>query len=282
MKNSTIKPIKSLGQNFLNDMNIVRNIVESANLTKEDMVIEVGPGMGAMTGELATYAGLVLAVEIDERLRPVLSVLETVHGNIKVVYADILKVNVRQLIEEQFAANPELKRVKIIANLPYYITTPIIMGFLEGDVPYLHSMTFMVQKEVGQRMTANPGGKEYGALSVSVGFFAEGKMLFTVPPHCFNPQPNVDSCVVRLLIRENPPYELENKEYFFKIIKASFSQRRKMLVNSLANAGYLGITREDVREALALIGKNELVRGEVLSPEEFASVSNFLLHKSRL
>lgn len=282
MKNSTIKPIKSLGQNFLNDMNIVRNIVESANLTKEDMVIEVGPGMGAMTGELATYAGLVLAVEIDERLRPVLSVLETVHGNIKVVYADILKVNVRQLIEEQFAANPELKRVKIIANLPYYITTPIIMGFLEGDVPYLHSMTFMVQKEVGQRMTATPGGKEYGALSVSVGFFAEGKMLFTVPPHCFNPQPNVDSCVVRLLIRENPPYELENKDYFFKIIKASFCQRRKMLVNSLANAGYLGITREDVREALALIGKNELVRGEVLSPEEFASVSNFLLHKSRL
>lgn len=282
MKNSTIKPIKSLGQNFLNDMNIVRNIVESANLTKEDMVIEVGPGMGAMTGELATYAGLVLAVEIDERLRPVLSVLETVHGNIKVVYADILKVNVRQLIEEQFAANPELKRVKIIANLPYYITTPIIMGFLEGDVPYLHSMTFMVQKEVGQRMTATPGGKEYGALSVSVGFFAEGKMLFTVPPHCFNPQPNVDSCVVRLLIRENPPYELENKEYFFKIIKASFCQRRKMLVNSLANAGYLGITREDVREALTLIGKNELVRGEVLSPEEFASVSNFLLHKSRL
>ena len=156
------------------------------------------------------------------------------------------------------------------------------MAFLEGDVPYLHSMTFMVQKEVGQRMTATPGGKEYGALSVSVGFFAEGKMLFTVPPHCFNPQPNVDSCVVRLLIRENPPYELENKEYFFKIIKASFCQRRKMLVNSLTNAGYLGITREDVREALASINRNELVRGEVLSPEEFAAIANFLLHKSSL
>lgn len=282
MKNSTIKPIKSLGQNFLNDMNIVRHIVESADLTQEDMVIEVGPGMGAMTGELATYAGLVLAVEIDERLQPVLSVLETIHGNIKVVYDDILKVNIRNLIEEQFAANPQLQRVKIISNLPYYITTPIIMAFLEGDVPYLHSMTFMVQKEVGQRMTATPGGKEYGALSVSVGFFAEGKMLFTVPPHCFNPQPNVDSCVVRLLIRENPPYELENKEYFFKIIKASFCQRRKMLVNSLTNAGYLGITREDVREALASINRNELVRGEVLSPEEFATIANFLLHKSSL
>lgn len=282
MKNSTIKPIKSLGQNFLNDKNIVHKIVESANLTEEDMVIEVGPGMGAMTGELANYAGLVLAVEIDERLRPILGVLETVHQNIKVVYNDILKVNVRQLIEEQFALNPRLKQVKIISNLPYYITTPIIMAFLEGDVPYLHSMTFMVQKEVGLRMTATPGGKDYGALSVTVGFFAEGKILFTVPPHCFNPQPNVDSCVVQLMIRDNPPYELENKEYFFKIIKASFCQRRKMLTNSLANAGYLGINRENVKEALEIIGKNETVRGEILSPEEFATIANFLLHKKSL
>lgn len=282
MKNSTIKPIKSLGQNFLNDKNIVHKIVESANLTEEDMVIEVGPGMGAMTGELANYAGLVLAVEIDERLRPILGVLETVHQNIKVVYNDILKVNVRQLIEEQFALNPRLKQVKIISNLPYYITTPIIMAFLEGDVPYLHSMTFMVQKEVGLRMTATPGGKDYGALSVTVGFFAEGKILFTVPPHCFNPQPNVDSCVVQLMIRDNPPYELENKEYFFKIIKASFCQRRKMLTNSLANASYLGINRENVKEALEIIGKNETVRGEILSPEEFATIANFLLHKKSL
>lgn len=296
-----IKPTKSLGQNFLNDISVVQEIVYSANVTKEDIVIEVGPGLGVMTDLLADAAGLVIAVEIDKNLLPPLTAICEMHDNIELINEDILKLNVHEIVARKLAESqgaeiqdsmaedncgehvvyraktPEnLKNVKIVANLPYYITTPIIFNFLENKIPELESMTFMVQKEVAKRMTASPGGKDYGALTVTVGYFSEAEIDFIVPPHCFIPQPNVDSAVITLKIRKEPPFELLNQEYFFKVIRAAFCQRRKMLANSLGNAPYLGVTKEASAECIEKIGKSANIRGEVLSPAEFGKLSNLL------
>lgn len=275
MKLLGIKPAKSLGQNFLNDMRVVQEIVYCAELTKEDLVIEVGPGLGTMTERLAEEAGLVIAVEIDRALVPVLEAVLSEHSNIKLVQGDILKTDIKKLIAENIG---DLKRVKVVANLPYYITTPVILSFLEQQIDEIASMTFMVQKEVAQRMTASPGGKEYGALTVATGYFSEAKICFTVPPHCFIPQPSVDSAVIRLDIRKEPPFALEDKDFFFKVVRASFCQRRKMLANSLANAPYLGISRDEAVKCIELLGKDARIRGETLSPEEFAKLSNLIFN----
>ena len=276
-----IKPTKSLGQNFLNDISVVQESVYSANITKEDIVVEVGPGLGVMTDLLADEAGLVIAVEIDKNLIPPLTAVCDMHDNIELINGDILKVNIREIVAQRLAeSDGKFKNVKVVANLPYYITTPIIFSFLEDKMPALKSMTFMVQKEVAKRMTAKPGGKDYGALTVTVGYFSVAEINFIVPPHCFIPQPAVDSAVITLKIREIPPFVLENQEYFFKVVRAAFCQRRKMLANSLANAQYLGVSHDDVAECIEKLGKSAGIRGEVLSPEEFGQLSNFLLHKS--
>ena len=237
MKFFGIKPSKSLGQNFLNDIGVVQEIVYCAGLTKEDLVIEVGPGLGVMTDLLAEAAGQVIAVEIDRSLIPPLQAVCAEHPNIELIEGDILKVDIQKIASERIENScGALKSIKVVANLPYYITTPVILSFLEQKMPYLRSMTFMVQKEVAQRMTAPPGGKEYGALTVATGYFSEAKIEFLVPPHCFLPQPAVDSAVITLAVRETPPFLLEDQEFFFKVVRASFCQRRKMLANSLANA----------------------------------------------
>lgn len=274
-----IRPSKGLGQNFLNDFSVVQEIVYSAELTREDIVIEVGPGLGVMTGLMAEQAGLVIAVEIDRNLIPPLQSVCAEHDNIELINNDILKVDMQRIVEERICASGgALKQVKVVANLPYYITTPIVMTFLERGLPHLTSMTFMVQKEVAERMTAAPGGKEYGALTVAVGYFAEAKIQFTVPPHCFIPQPAVDSSVIMLRVRTAPPFELEDKDYFFKVVRASFCQRRKMLANSIANAPYLGVSRDAAASCIEAIGRDVKIRGEALSPEEFGRLSNLLLH----
>lgn len=270
-----IKPVKSLGQNFLTDCGIVEDIVAAAELGPEDLVIEIGPGLGIMTEVMARQAGFVAAVEIDKNLMAPLQVLTELHPNIAVIHADILKLDIQKEILDKYFTG-KFKKIKVVANLPYYITTPIIMSLLEMRIPCMERMVFMVQKEVGQRMTAAPGGKEYGALSVAVKYFSESKIMFIVPPHVFVPRPAVDSCVVRLCIRDTAPFYLEDETYFFKVVKAAFGQRRKMLTNALANAPYLGVTREAVSAGLASFGKDLKVRGETLSSEEFASLSNFL------
>lgn len=279
MKAYDIRPIKSLGQNFLTDYDVVENILDTAELSHEDLVIEIGPGLGIMTEAMAERAGFVCAVEIDKHLMEPLGVIKALHSNIEIINNDILKVDMGKEIVEKYFQPLGLKRIKVVANLPYYITTPIIMSLLEMELPNLSTMVFMVQKEVGQRMTAKPGGKDYGALSVTVKYFSESSIAFIVPPHCFVPQPGVDSCVVKLDVRQKAPFELKDRDYFFKVVKAAFGQRRKMLTNALVNAGYLGVDRQQVLNALEAMGKDEKIRGETLSPEEFGKLSDFLCKK---
>ena len=276
MRTYGIRPAKSLGQNFLNSPEVVENIVDVAELTEADAIIEIGPGLGVMTRRLAERAGLVVAVEIDRSLMPVLKALEAEFDNLVVINGDILKINVGTELIESIIRARGFDTVKVVANLPYYITTPIIMELLENYAADIKKMVFMVQKEVAERMVAGPGGKDYGAMSVTVGYFAEGDIAFTVPPHCFTPRPGVDSAVVSLDMREKPPFELADKEFFFKIIKASFLQRRKMLVNGLANAAFLSVDKETAARTLEEMGKAATIRGETLSPEEFAELSNRL------
>ncbi len=274
MRTYNVQPSKNLGQNFLHDLNIVEKIVLSANIDKEDTVIEVGPGLGVMTVILAKYAKQVIAVEIDKKLIPVLNNLTKEYSNIKIINRDILKTD----LKNDLFPDSDVSRVKVVANLPYYITTPIVMKFLEEDNEYIDSLTFLVQKEVAERICASPGGKEYGALTVAIEYFAESKILFNVPPQVFIPRPGVDSSVVRLTLRKNAPFELEDKAYFFKVVKAAFGQRRKTLANALVNSGYLNVTRDMVYEALDNMGKDRNIRGETLSGNEFATLSNLLFN----
>lgn len=276
MKAFAIRPVKSLGQNFLTDCGVVEQIVDAAELTEEDLVIEIGPGLGIMTEAMAERAGFVVAVEIDRHLMEPLGVIAALHDNIAILNKDILKVDIRREILEPYFTGRGFTGIKVVANLPYYITTPIIMSLLEMPLPEIKQMVFMVQKEVGQRMTANPGGKEYGALSVAVKYFSESEIVFCVPPHCFIPQPAVDSCVVRLTVRKEEPFYLKDKDYFFKVVKAAFGQRRKMLTNALSNAPYLEVDRDRVLAALEAMGKDAKLRGESLRPEEFGELSNRL------
>ncbi len=266
---------KKFGQNFLVDSSILDRIIESAQITKEDCVLEIGPGIGTMTQRLAEEAGAVVAVEIDRNLLPVLEDTLSAYENVTVINADILKLDLNRIVEEHNGGRP----VKVVANLPYYITTPIIMALFEKKVP-LHSVTIMVQKEVADRMRVGPGTKDYGALSLAVQYYAKPEIVTKVPAGCFMPKPNVDSAVIRLTRYEKPPVEVEDETWLFAVIRASFNQRRKTLANGLANAGYPGIGRRQVEEALDAMGLAVTVRGETLTLEQFAELSNRLAKRS--
>ncbi len=261
---------KKFGQNFLIDTHVLDKIVESAGITKDDCVLEIGPGIGTMTQYLAESARKVIAVEIDSNLIPILEDTLSAYDNVQVLNEDILKVDIEALAKEQNEGRP----MKVVANLPYYITTPIIMGLLEGEAK-VDSITIMVQKEVADRMQMTPGSKEYGALSLAVQYYAKPEIVANVPPNCFMPRPNVGSAVIRLSLYEKPPVEVKDSKYMFQLIRASFNQRRKTLVNGLQNGG-LGLTKDEILAALSEMGLSEMVRGETLSLEQFALLSDIL------
>ena len=233
---------KKFGQNFLVDSSILDRIIESAQITEKDCVLEIGPGIGTMTQRLAEEAGEVVAVEIDRNLIPILQDTLSAYDNVTIINADILKLDLNQIVEEHNQGRP----VKVVANLPYYITTPIIMALFENHIP-LQSVTVMVQKEVADRMRVGPGTKDYGALSLAVQYYAKPEIITRVPAACFMPRPNVDSTVIRLERYEKPPVETEDEAWLFAVIRASFNQRRKTLVNGLANAGKLGVSRQQAK-----------------------------------
>lgn len=262
---------KKFGQNFLIDTHVLDKIIRSAEITSEDMVLEIGPGIGTMTQYLAQAAGKVVAVEIDKALIPILE--DTLDGfeNVTVLNEDILKVDIAALAERENGGRP----IKVVANLPYYITTPIIMGLFENHVP-VKSITVMVQKEVADRMQVGPGTKDYGALSLAVQYYAKPYIVANVPPNCFMPRPKVGSAVIRLETYENPPVQVENERLMFQIIRASFNQRRKTLANGLKNSPELDFTKEQIETAIESLGKGASVRGEALTLEEFAALSNQL------
>lgn len=262
---------KKFGQNFLIDGHVLDKIIAGAGVTKNDMVLEIGPGIGTMTQYLAEAAGSVVAVEIDRNLLPILE--ETLHDydNVTVIHADVLSLDLNQLVEEQNGGRP----IKVVANLPYYITTPIIMALFEQHVP-IDNITVMVQKEVAARMKAGPGTKDYGALSLAVQYYAEPYIVANVPCNCFMPRPNVDSAVIRLTKFEKPPVEVKDETLMFKLIRASFNQRRKTLVNGLNNSPELTFTKEQIADAIAQSGLQTSIRGEALTLMQFAELANIL------
>ena len=258
---------KSLGQNFLIDDNVIDRILEGARLSETDRIIEVGPGIGTLTREMGKVAENVVAIEIDKTLIPILKETLADLDNVEVVNEDILKVDVQGLINEKLNGGP----VKLVANLPYYITTPIVMKFLEEDIP-VTDIVVMVQKEVADRMNAKPSTKDYGALSVAVQYYCDTEIVAKAPRHMFVPQPNVDSIVIGLHVRDEKKYVVDNEYIFFKTVKASFGQRRKTLLNSLGGLGFL--SKDEIREALQAANIDEKRRGETLSIDEFANLSN--------
>ena len=262
---------KRFGQNFLIDEHVLEKIIDSSGITKDDFILEIGPGIGTMTQYLAEAAREVAAVEIDKTLLPILDDTLKDWDNVTVINNDILKVDIRQLALEKNQGRP----IKVVANLPYYITTPIIMGLFENQVP-VDSITIMVQKEVADRMQVGPGTKDYGALSLAVQYYAKPKIVANVPPNCFMPRPKVGSAVIRLERYEKPPVEVKNEKLMFRIIRASFNQRRKTLANGLKNAATLDFTKEEVEAAIDALGKGASVRGETLTLEEFARLSDLL------
>lgn len=260
---------KRFGQNFLIDTHVLEKIIAASQITKEDFVLEIGPGIGTMTQYLAEYAREVTAVEIDNTLIPILKDTLKDWDNVTVINADILKVDIRKLALEKNGGKP----IKVVANLPYYITTPIIMGLFENQVP-IDSITIMVQKEVADRMQVGPGTKDYGALSLAVQYYAKPEIVANVPPNCFMPRPKVGSAVIRLERYEKPPVEVSNEKLMFRIIRASFNQRRKTLVNGLKNSQELSYSREEIEEVLNECGIPLNIRGEALTLAEFASLAN--------
>lgn len=263
---------KKFGQNFLIDTRVLERIIESAEITKDDCVLEIGPGIGTMTQYLAEAAREVVAVEIDKNLIPILqNDTLAAYDNVTIINDDILKVDINEIVREKNNGQP----IKVVANLPYYITTPIIMGLFESHVP-LKSITIMVQKEVADRMQVGPGTKDYGALSLAVQYYAKPEIVANVPPNCFIPRPNVGSAVIRLTRHDKPPVEVKDEAYMFALIRASFNQRRKTLLNGLTNAGNLGVTKEQITEALVQMGLPATIRGEALSLEQFGELSNLL------
>ena len=262
---------KKFGQNFLIDTHVLDKIIAAAHIGPEDFVLEIGPGIGTMTQYLAEAAREVVAVEIDKNLIPILQDTLSDYNNVSVINDDILKVDIRQMAEERNGGKP----IKVVANLPYYITTPIIMGLLENEVP-LGSITVMVQKEVADRMQTGPGSKDYGALSLAVQYYAEPYIVANVPPNCFMPRPAVGSAVIRLTKHEKKPVEVKNPAFMFKIIRASFNQRRKTLQNGLHNSSELEISKEEVVNALEKMGLPAAVRGEKLTLAQFAMLSDLL------
>ncbi len=262
---------KKFGQNFLIDTTVLDRIISSAQITKDDCVLEIGPGIGTMTQYLAESAREVVAVEIDKALIPILEDTLSEYDNVTVINDDILKVDINKIVEEKNGGKP----IKVVANLPYYITTPIIMGLFESHVP-LKSITIMVQKEVADRMQVGPGTKDYGALSLAVQYYAKPEIVANVPPNCFIPRPNVGSAVIRLTRYEEPPVKVRDEAKMFAIIRASFNQRRKTLVNGLGNAAGLNVSKEQVLQALETMGLPATVRGETFTLEQFARLSDLL------
>ena len=265
---------KRFGQNFLVDARVLDKIIQSAGVTKEDCVLEVGPGIGTMTQALSEAARQVVAVEIDDHLIPILQETLKECPNVKVIHGDILKTDVKAIADEYNEGCP----LHVIANLPYYISTPIIMGLFESGVP-LKSITIMVQKEVADRMKAEPGTKDYGALSLAVQYYAEPYLVANVPPNCFIPRPNVGSAVIRLTRHEQPPVQVADEKLMFRLIRAAFNQRRKTLANSLNNSPELFFPKEQIQEAIAALDVSPSVRGEALSLEQFAQLANLLSKK---
>ena len=263
---------KKFGQNFLIDGHVLDKIIAGAGVTKDDMVLEIGPGIGTMTQYLAEAAGKVVAVEIDRNLLPILQETLADYDNVKVIHADVLSLDLEKLVQEENGGRP----IKVVANLPYYITTPIIMALFEQHVP-LANVTVMVQKEVAARMKSGPGSKDYGALSLAVQYYAEPYIVANVPCNCFMPRPNVDSAVIRLTRYEEPPVQVKDEKMLFKIIRASFNQRRKTLQNGLNNSYELNFTKDQIAAAIAEAGFSPSVRGEALTLEQFAKLTDILL-----
>ena len=263
---------KKFGQNFLIDGHVLDKIIAGAGVTKDDMVLEIGPGIGTMTQYLAEAAGKVVAVEIDRKLLPILQETLADYDNVKVIHADVLSLDLEKLVQEENGGRP----IKVVANLPYYITTPIIMALFEQHVP-LANVTVMVQKEVAARMKSGPGSKDYGALSLAVQYYAEPYIVANVPCNCFMPRPNVDSAVIRLTRYEEPPVQVNDEKMLFKIIRASFNQRRKTLQNGLNNFSELNFTKDQIAAAIAEAGFSPSVRGEALTLEQFAKLTDILL-----
>ena len=265
---------KKFGQNFLIDERVLEKIISAAEVNKEDFVLEIGPGIGTMTQYLAENAREVMAVEIDKNLIPILSDTLSAYDNVSILNADILKVDIAKIVEEKNGGKP----VKVVANLPYYITTPIIMGLFESHVP-IDSITVMVQKEVADRMQSGPGTKDYGALSLAVQYYAEPYVVANVPPNCFMPRPKVGSAVIRLTRHEKPPVEVADEKLMFRLIRASFNQRRKTLANGLNNSPELSYSKEEIQQTIEKCGFKAGIRGEALTLEDFAKLANAFSEK---
>ena len=263
---------KKYGQNFLIDTTVLERIISAAQITPDDCVLEIGPGIGTMTQYLAESAGQVVAVEIDKALIPILEETLSAYQNVTVINDDVLKLDIKQITQERNGGKP----IKVVANLPYYITTPIVMNLFESGVP-LESITIMVQKEVAERMLVGPGTKDYGALSLAVQYYAKPEIVANVPPNCFIPRPTVGSAVIRLTRHQVPPVNVKDEGHMFALIRASFNQRRKTLANGLSNAPLLHLTREQVTQATDKMGLPPTVRGETLTLVQFAELSNLLL-----
>lgn len=261
---------KKYGQNFLIDEGIVEKIVREAGVTKDDFVLEIGPGIGTMTQLLCEQAGGVAAVEIDTNLIPILKETLVEYDNVTIINEDILKVDIKKLAEEKNGGKP----IKVVANLPYYITTPIIMGLFESNVP-IDSITVMVQKEVADRMQVGPGTKDYGALSLAVQYYSKPQVVINVPPECFIPRPNVGSAVIRLTRYKEPPVKVKDEKLMFKLIRASFNQRRKTLANGLNNSPEINFSKEEITAAIESLHKGPSIRGEALTLSEFAALSDY-------
>ncbi len=261
---------KKFGQNFLIDEGIVNKIVREAGVTKDDFVLEIGPGIGTMTQLLCEQAGGVTAVEIDTNLIPILKETLAEYDNVTIINEDILKVDIKKLAEEKNGGKP----IKVVANLPYYITTPIIMGLFESNVP-IDSITVMVQKEVADRMQVGPGTKDYGALSLAVQYYSKPQVVINVPPECFIPRPNVGSAVIRLTRYKEPPVKVRDEKLMFKLIRASFNQRRKTLANGLNNSPEINFSKEEITAAIESLHKGPSIRGEALTLSEFAALSDY-------
>lgn len=261
---------KKFGQNFLIDTHVLEKIIAAAGVTEDDCVLEIGPGIGTMTQYLAEHARSVAAVEIDKNLIPILQETLKEYENITVINDDILKVDINKLTEEYNGGRP----IKVVANLPYYITTPIIMGLFEGGVP-IDNITVMVQKEVAERMQVGPGSKDYGALSLAVQYYADAYIVANVPPNCFIPRPGVGSAVIRLTRHKEPPVEVDDPKLMFKLIRASFNQRRKTLQNGLNNSPELPFAKDEIADAIESLGVTPQIRGEALTLKQFADLSNY-------
>jgi 16S rRNA (adenine1518-N6/adenine1519-N6)-dimethyltransferase len=268
---------KKFGQNFLIDSHVLERIIEASAITKDDFVLEIGPGIGTMTQYLCENAREVVAVEIDNNLIPILADTLQAYDNVTVLNEDILKVDINSLAQERNGGRP----IKVVANLPYYITTPIIMGLFESHVP-IDSITIMVQKEVADRMQTGPGTKDYGALSLAVQYYAQPEIIANVPPNCFMPRPNVGSAVIRLTRHTQVPVQVEDEKLMFRIIRASFNQRRKTLANGLNNSSEIHLSKELIQESIEELGVPVTIRGEALTLEQFAQLSNIIGKKGQL